>query len=123
MASTFVDFLQTAGSTISTAVQQGAQGYSQSGPDPMQLIAAAYDTVEIRSNAAPPMVLKVRELGGAPSPYTKYLQPTIIFSGAAGRYVWAPYGEASATTGALTSAGTLLAIAGAGFLLGRFSKR
>jgi hypothetical protein len=118
MASTLPEFLQAGISTLSTA----AQGYSQSGPDPLALLSAIYDTVEVRSNAAPPMVLKIRELGGAPSPYTRYLQPTIVFSGPAGRYVWAPYGEASKSAGSLATGGMLLAIAGVGFLVGRLTK-
>ena len=114
MASTILDYLNTGA--------QAAQGAVQ-GMDPLALISGFYDTVEIRTNAAPPVQLKLRELGGEPSPYTQYLQPTLIFSGPAGRYVYAPYGEAGESTGTLTSVGTLLALAGVGFVLGRLTKR
>lgn len=110
-------------SSITDFFSQGAEVYNQSGIDPFALISKFYDTVEIRTNAAPPLTLNIGELGGAPSPYTKYLQPTLIFSGSAGRYAWAPYGEADPNTGTFVSVGSLLALGGLGFLLGRLTKR
>lgn len=112
MASTFTDILGTASDAV-----------GQSGVDPFALISRFYDTVEIRTNAAPSVTINIAELGGEPSPYTQYLQPTLVFSGPAGRYVYAPYGEAGQNTGTLTSAGSLIALAGLGFLLGRVTKR
>lgn len=118
MASTLTDYLSTVGSALTTS--GGGQG--QSGVDPFGVLANIYDTVEIRSNAAPPMTLNIKDLGGAPSPASQYLQPTLIFSGPAGRYVYAPYGEAGQYTGTLTSLGSLAAIAVVGFLVGRATK-
>lgn len=115
MASTLTELLSTFTSSASTSMAQG-------GVDPFSLLSNVYDTIEIRSNAAPPMTLQIRELGGAPSPYTRALQPTLIFSGPAGRYVYAPYGEANTMTGTAVSVGMFVGLAGLGFLLGRLTK-
>lgn len=95
---------------------------ANSGLDPWQLLAGFYDTIEVRTTAAPPVKISIRDLGGAPSPISQYLKPTIIFTGNSGRYAIAPYGEASAVAGWATSLGTLAAIAGVGFLLGRMTR-
>lgn len=114
-ASTILDFLQTTAGTAATT--SASQGF-----DPFSLISGYYDTVEIRTNAAPPVKLAVRDLGGQPSPYTQALQPTLIFSGSAGRYVYAPYGEAGEYTGTVASVGALAALAIGGFIVGKLWK-
>jgi len=121
MASTLTDWLN-AGATAFTPSTSGGGG--NTGVNPFTLLGSLYDTIEVRSNAAPPVSINVNDLGGGgpPSPASQALQPTIIFSGNAGRYALAPYGEASPSTGWLTSVGSVVALFGAGFLLGKFLK-
>ncbi len=60
--------------------------------DPQALLALAFDQVEIRTNATPPVTMSLK---GPSDPATQAilakLNPTLIFTGAAGRAVLAPY--------------------------------
>ena len=88
------------------------------------LASATYNTIEVRSNAAPPVVISMADLqgGGPPNPYAQALQPTIILSGPAGSQTIAPYGVADVNTGWYTSIGSLALIVGLGFVIGRATK-
>lgn len=96
---------------------------------PFAAAAQLYDTVEIRTNATPPITINVRDLGGAtgPNPIAQKLQPTITLTGPLGQKVLAPYGPASATLGTVVGIGGTFGVAAAlgalGFILGRLSKR
>lgn len=91
--------------------------------------STAYDTIEIRSNGTPTITIPMTALqgDGPPNPVAQALQPTIVFSGPAGREVIAPYGESDGTTGGLVSAGAAFGIGGGllllGFFVGRKSER
>lgn len=113
---TTLNNLSTADGTPSTS------GSGGNGINPYSLLAGIYDTIEVRSNAAPPVKIAVADLGGQPSPYSQALQPTIIFSGRGGTYTLAPYGVAGEYAGWLSTVGGALALVGAGWLLGRFLK-
>lgn len=64
--------------------------------DAAALVALAFDTIEIRSRAAPPLVINLK---GASDPAADALlrkvQPAVILSGRAGRFQVAPYGMPS----------------------------
>lgn len=124
MASSFTDLLNTGSSFLATiGLNSGNAATGNTGINPYSLLAGAYDTIEVRSNAAPPVKIAVADLGGGPSAVSQALQPTIIFSGPAGQYTLAPYGAAGEYTGWLTSVGSALALAGVGFLAGRYLLR
>lgn len=129
MASRFNDAIQTVENLFNTVSGGNTSGGSNasggSGVSPFTLLAGIYDTIEVRSNAAPPVKISVNDLGnsGPPSPASQLLQPTIIFSGGAGNYTLAPYGAASPDTGWLTSVGGIGLLIGAGFLLGRLTAK
>ncbi len=81
--------------------------------NPAGLLAGAYDTIEIRSNVSPPIIIDTRELlkDGGPNPLMNTIKPTIVLSGASGRNLIAPYGVAD-------SGGWIVPLFVAGFLLG-----
>lgn len=83
-------------------------------------LSGVYDQIEFKSAVSPPTSFNVRDLQSSspPSPLTQWLQPTLILTGPQGRYVIAPYGEAQGGYAPLI--GTVAAIFGIGFLLGRF---
>lgn len=86
-------------------------------------LTSLYNTVEIRTSVTPPAVIDLAALAqnsGPPSPITKFLRPTIILSGNAGRQVIAPYGEAEGGWGpSLTALGVVVGI---GFGLGWYAR-
>ena len=82
--------------------------------DPVGLLAGAYDTIEFRSRLTPPVKAGIGVFSGPPSLFAKFLQPTVIFSGGAGRFAVAPYGEANPWLGW----GLSLAIFSGVFMLG-----
>lgn len=96
---------------------------------PFAAAAQLYDTVEIRTNATPPVIINVRDLGGAkgPNPIAQKLQPTIVLTGPLGQKVLAPYGAADPALGTTVAIGGTAAIAlgfaAVAFTLGRMSKR
>lgn len=97
---------------------------------PFEAAATLYDTVEIRTNATPPIVLNVREMGQGnpgPNPAAVAMKPTIILSGPLGTKTIAPYGIADGRTGTVVSVGAVtgiaLVIGGIGYALGRRSAR
>ncbi len=85
--------------------------------DPQALLALAFDQVEIKTNATPTMTMNLK---GPSDPATQQLlnqlQPTLIFSGPAGRAVIAPQGAAGAAGGDWFS--TLTSKAGIGIAAG-----
>lgn len=92
--------------------------------NPASAVSALWDTIEIRTALSPPLVFKTKELfdTGAPaSPFQKFMKPTVVFSGAAGRQVVAPYGVAG--DGTLIAVLGIAFVLGVGFLAGRASKR
>lgn len=108
------------------------------GPNPLDVIGAGitawssgnlvaglsslYDTIEVRTAFTPPAVINLHEAAYAPpGEISPLLKPTIILSGPNGRDVIAPYGEAEGGWGGTVAA--LVLILGAGFVLGRLSKR
>jgi len=96
---------------------------------PFNAASQLYDTVQIRTNATPPITINVRDLGGAsgPNPIAQKLQPTITLTGPLGKKVLAPYGPASETLGTVVGIGgtatLVIGFAAFAFMLGRFSKR
>ncbi len=65
--------------------------------NPAQVIASFWDTLELRTNVTPPIRLNTAELFDTTTPagpVVKFLKPTVVFTGAAGRQVLAPGGEA-----------------------------
>lgn len=123
MASSLTDWLSTGAQALNTAAGGNIASTSNTGVNPYGVLAGLYDTIEVRSNAAPPIKISVADLGGGPSPVSQALQPTIIFTGAAGRYAIAPYGEAGEYTGWFSSVGGAFALVGLGFLLGKLRRR
>lgn len=123
MASTLTDLFNSGTAALNPSTTTNS-GSGNTGVNPFSVLGSLYDTIEVRSNAAPPVSINVNDLGagGPPNPASQALQPTIIFTGNAGRYALAPYGEASPTTGWLASVGGFFALLGAGFLLGRLTK-
>ena len=91
--------------------------------DAAALIALAFDKIEIRSRAAPPLVISLK--GGTPDPATQALlqrvQPAVILSGRAGRFEIAPYGNPSGIDPSISAAGTQLGIGIGAALLGLFA--
>lgn len=100
---------------------------------PYNAVAQFFDTIEIRTKATPPILLKVRDLdaAGASSPLLEFLKPTIILRGPLGTKVIAPYGEVPSADEGIANAWkvagvTLAALAGigvAGFLGGTLRQR
>lgn len=90
-----------------------------------QAVINQYSTIEVRTTVSPPVVMRVADLldnKAPPSAFSKFLQPTVILTDKAGvRNVIAPYGIAE-NGSALPGVMVLLAIVGAGFVLGRLSK-
>jgi len=80
-----------------------------------------YDTVEIRTEATPPLSVNLRDAtaSGPPSPISQWLKPTIILTGKAGRQVIAPYGPSEGSFGGPFL--LLFSIIGVGFVLGRLT--
>lgn len=105
---------------------QGIDGSAvddQGNIDPQALLALAFDQVEIKTNATPTMTMNLK---GPSDPTTQallnQLQPTLVFSGPAGRAVLAPQGAAGEDGGnwfsALTGkAGIAVAATGVGAAL------
>lgn len=62
------------------------------------LASSTYDTVEVWSNASPPITMNVvealRDDGKPPNPVLAALQPTVVLSGPRGKLVIAPFGTA-----------------------------
>ncbi len=65
--------------------------------DAAGLIGLAYNQVEVRTTLTPSLIFPIapggQQQGGAMEALVHQLQPTIIFSGPAGRQEIAPYGE------------------------------
>jgi hypothetical protein len=86
-------------------------------------LTSLYNTIEIRTSVTPPAFIDLAALAhdtGPPSPITQFLRPTLILSGAAGRQVIAPYGEAEGGWGPSLSA--LAVVVGIGFGLGWYAR-
>lgn len=97
---------------------------------PFDAASVLYTRAELRTNATPPIVLNVKQLGdtdGPPNPLAAALKPTLILTGPMGTKVIAPYGQASATAGSYVGFGALATVAlvlgGVGFAAGRWSAR
>lgn len=80
-----------------------------------------YDTVTIASNATPPVTVNLKDAlaSGPPSPAARWLQPTVILTGPAGRQVIAPYGVSSGSHGGPLL--IVLGLFGLGFVFGRLT--
>lgn len=90
--------------------------------NPAGLLAAAYDEVEFRSAATPPIILRTNELlqEGPPNPFIQWLKPTVVLRGKAGTNVIAPMGPAQGSW--LPPLLGIGALVGLGYLLGRTSR-
>src|SRR3972149_436042 len=88
-------------------------------PDPMALLTAAFDKLEIRTAFTDPIVINLK---GPPDPRSVALmnevQPAIILSGPLGRVQIAPAGLPSGKSPLLKRWGWGLAIGGVGAALG-----
>lgn len=93
--------------------------------DPVGLFGGVFHTVEFRSNLTPSIQVKTADfsLDAPQSPWTKLLQPTVIFYGANGEAVVAPGGESRPNVGLVVGLGLIAALVGVGFMLGRASKK
>jgi hypothetical protein len=82
------------------------------------LIALGFDTVELRTAMTPPLRINLKEPSDPEtSALLNQIRPTIIFSGRAGRYELAPYGQTSGAAGVVgTSQKNLLFGVGAAVL-------
>ena len=94
--------------------------------DPAALLSGAFDTLEFRTNASPPITVKVADLSSGaqprtPNPLVKWLQPTVVLTSRAGRSVIAPHGEAG--NGTWTAAALVVGLLGVGFLLGHITAK
>ena len=89
------------------------------------VLSGVFHTVEFRSNVLPSIQIRTADvsLDSPPSPWTKLLQPTVIFYGPGGETIIAPAGESSPNTGLFVGLVVVAAIFGAGFMLGRVSKK
>ena len=86
------------------------------------MVPAIWDHVQFRSAATPTFDGEVSyDPSGPPNPVIRWLRPTVILTGPAGRTVIAPYGPAPGG-GALVALGAFLGIIGIGFVVGRMSK-
>ncbi len=67
--------------------------------NPDGVLALLFDTVEVQTSITPSIRFPIGPTGQPPSPAAeeliKSLQPSIVFSGPAGRIVVAPYGQAT----------------------------
>lgn len=90
--------------------------------DPAALLSGVFHTIEFRTNASPPVVIKTAELqvSGPSNPLLAFLKPTVILSSTAGRTVIAPYGAAGdGTLGLVAVVGGLI---GLGVVLGKLMR-
>ena len=79
------------------------------------LLAALFDTIEVRSRLAPPVILHIGgDAGGQADPATDALlagvQPAITFRGRAGEFTIAPKGMPSGLLSSATTAGPLIGL-------------
>ena len=91
--------------------------------DPAKAFASFYDSLEVRTTLSPPIVVRTIDML-TPSPQSwvvKLLKPTVVLRGGAGAVVVAPAGPAG--DGSMRFLGFMVALVGAGFVLGRWSKR
>lgn len=93
--------------------------------DPVGLFGGIFHTVEFRSNLTPSVQVKTADFSfDAPSsPWTRLLQPTVIFYGVNGEAVVAPGGESRPNVGLVASLALIAALVGVGFMLGRATKK
>lgn len=84
------------------------------------VLSIAFDTIELRTRLAAPVRFPIQ--GGPSDPETavllKEIQPAITFSGRAGRYTVAPYGNPTTISGAIRRAGPLVGLGLGAALLG-----
>lgn len=81
--------------------------------DPAALLSGVFTSVELRTQASPPVVIRTADLqmGGPPNPLLAFLKPTVILTGPAGKTVIAPYGvSGNGTVGAIVLVGALVAV-------------
>lgn len=95
---------------------------------PFRAVARFFDKVELRTEWTPPISFDMASIDepGPPNPYGQALKPTMTFTGPAGTYTVAPYGEASRQGGvraAGAGVGTVVGLLGAGFVLGKLHTR
>lgn len=89
------------------------------------VLTGAFHTVEFRSNLTPGVQVKTADLAldSPMSPWTKLLQPTVVFYGPGGEAIVAPAGESKNGVGLVVGLAVVGAIFAAGFMLGRTSKK
>lgn len=87
---------------------------------PFRAAARLYDKVQIRTNIAPDINFDVASLDakGPPSPWMRFVRPTITMSGPIGTRVAAPYGEATPGLGRYLGPGLLIGTAAIFYALG-----
>jgi len=90
-------------------------------PNAIELLALAFDKIEIRTSLSPPVTLNLR---GPPDPRTEALlrevQPALIFTGNAGRQEFAPYGLPSEMSPMVKKWAWAIGAGVGGVLLGTF---
>jgi len=92
--------------------------------NPAEAIASVYKTIEIHTAITPPIVIDIAGLssGQPPSAITSFIKPTVILRGSAGGDLTLdPLGDPG--DGTLGLVAIFAGLLGAGFLLGRLSKR
>lgn len=106
--------------------QGGGDVFSREGQfDVAGLLGGVFHAVEFRSNLTPSVQIRMADLAAdAPaSPWGRLLQPTVVFYGPAGQTTIAPMGESRDGVGLVVGLAVVAALLGAGFMLGRSSKR